>query len=335
MSFARPDLLWLLLAAPATFALARWLLARRSNAESAWVGRALEPRLRSGGAPRAGWVVPLALALALAAVATALARPRWGLSEQTVERKGIDLVFVIDSSLSMAATDVSPSRFWLAQSLVRQLAGALPGHRVALVAAEGEGLVLAPLTVDAAVLDLLLDSLTPGSLPLPGTRLAPALEKALTLFPEGGEKHRAMVVLSDGEDHGSELAEARAELEEAGVVVHSIAIGTAAGAPIPIAGSAGEFKRDREGRVVVTKLQPEILAALSEATGGLHLEAATPQFDPSPIAEAVGEMGGRALESTTLNTLEERFQWPLALAVAALLAQLALSPWRWKEAEEA
>lgn len=335
MSFALPQLLWLALAGPLGGLAAVWLLARRARAESAWVGRALESRLRAGGAPRARWIVPLLVGVALALVATALARPRWGVSEQTVERKGIDLVFVVDTSLSMAAADVAPSRFWLAQSLVRRLAAALPGHRVALVAAEGEGLVLAPLTVDVAVLDLLLDGLAPGSLPLPGTRLAPALERALALFPEGGDKHRALVVLSDGEDHGSELEEATAKLDEAGVVVHTIAIGSPNGAPIPLAGAAGEFKRDRKGEVVVTRLHAETLAALSEATGGVHLLASGAAFDPSPIADAIDEMGGRPIEATTVNTLEERFQWPLALAALALFGSLALSPWRWRAREEA
>jgi Ca-activated chloride channel family protein len=334
MSFALPELLPLTLAAPAAGLVAYWLLARRARAESAWVGRALASRLRAGGPPRPRWLVPLLLAVTLAGAALALARPRWGVSEQTVERKGIDLVFVVDTSLSMAAADVSPSRFWLAQSIVRRLAAALPGHRVALVAAEGDGLVLAPLTVDAAVLDLLLDGLSPGSLPLPGTRLAPALERALALFPEGGEKHRALVVLSDGEDHGSEIDDAIEKLRGAGAVLHTVAIGSPHGAPIPLAGSAGEFKRDRDGEVVVSRVHPETLAALSEATGGLALAAVSAAFDPAPIAEAIDEMGGRTLEATTLNTLEERFQWPLAFAAAALALSLALSPWRWRESEE-
>ncbi len=335
MSFAVPRLLWLALAGPLGALLAFWLLARRARSESAWVGRALESRLRVGGAPRTRWLIPLLVGVVLALVALALARPRWGVSEQTVERKGIDLVFVVDTSLSMAAADVAPSRFWLAQSLVRRLATDLPGHRVALVAAEGEGLVLAPLTVDVAVLDLLLDGLAPGSLPLPGTRLAPALERALALFPEGGEKHRALILLSDGEDHGSELDEAVEKLKEASVVVHTVAIGSASGAPIPLAGAAGEFKRDRRGEVVVTKLHTETLAALSTATDGIHLVASGAAFDPSPIADAIDEMGGRPIEATTVNTLEERFQWPLALAALALFTTLALSPWRWRAREDA
>lgn len=335
MNFAVPKLLPLLAVAPLAAAAAWFILARRARAESAWVGRALEARLRSGGVPRPRWIAALLLGVALLGLAGALARPRWGHSEQTVERKGIDLVFVVDSSLSMAAGDVSPSRFWLAQSIVRALAAALPGHRVALVAAEGQGEVLSPLTVDAAVLDLLLDALAPGTLPLPGTRLAPGLEKALTLFPEGGDKHRALVVISDGEDHGSDMAQAIEKLHEAGVVVHTVGVGTEAGAPLPLVGAPGEFKRDRSGQVVISQLHREPLEAMAKATGGLYLEARNAAFDPSPIAARIAAMGGRALESTTLTLLEERFQWPLALAAGALALGLLLSPWHRRLREEA
>ena len=103
--------------------------------------------------------------------------------------------------------DVAPSRLFVAKALVRRMVRALPGNRVGLVQAEGTGVVLAPLTLDGGVLDLLLDTVEPGSLPTPGTELAPGLETALRLFGEESEKHRVLVVLSDGEDHGGGVNE--------------------------------------------------------------------------------------------------------------------------------
>lgn len=327
MSFGAPHLAWLALAAPLAAAAALWILLRRQRAEAAWVGRALSPRLRTGGAPRPAWQTALWLALALLGLATALARPRWGSATETVERRGLDLVFVLDTSLSMNAADVAPSRFWLAQSLVRRLVAAMPGHRVALIAAEGEGEVMAPLTVDGAVIDLVLDGLAPGTLALPGTRLAKALERAVALFPESGETHRAIVVLSDGEDHGGELAAAAARIRETGATLFAIGVGSERGAPVPIPGAPGTFKRDRRGEIVVSRLQPAVLQRLADATDGDYFAAASASFDPAPVARRIGALGGRALESSTVTSLEERFQWPLALAVAALAAALALPPW--------
>jgi len=328
MSFAEPSLLYLLAVAPVAAVLAAWLMRRRTRAERAWVARGLAGRLRVGGPPRSPWLVGLLLTLALAGAALALSRPRWGESTETVERQGVDVVFVVDTSMSMAAGDVPPSRLWLAQSLVRRIAQALPGNRVALVQAEGVGVVMAPLTVDAAVLDLLLDAVEPGSLPLPGTQLAPALERALALFPEGGEKHRTIVVLSDGEDHGEGLDRVLTDLRGGGVVVHCVGVGTAQGAPVPNAAQPGDFKRDERGQVVVSRLHADTLQRIASETGGVYLEATRSNADPEPIVERISRMEGRSLETSTVNTLEERFQWPLAGAAAAALLWLALSPYR-------
>lgn len=336
MSFAAPQLLPLAALLPAVAAaVAAWLLARRARAESAWVGRALEGRLRAGGPPRANWVTPLLTALALAGVALGLARPRWGESTETVERRGLDIVFVVDTSLSMSAADVPPSRFWLAQSLVRRLVAALPGHRVALVAAEGEGEVLTPLTVDGAIIDLVLDALAPGTLPVPGTRLAAAIGRAIQLFPESNESHRLLVLLSDGEDHGEDLDRAVRALAEARVEVLAIGIGSSQGAPLPLSDAPGQFKRDRRGEVVVSRLHSESLRKLTEATGGGYFEASSPGFDPAPVALRIAALGGRSIESNTVNRLEERYQWALAFAAVVLALALALSPYRWRRTEAA
>ena len=317
MRFADPQLLALSLVAPAA-ALAVWALLRwRERRERAWTSRALAPRLRSGR-PRPAALVALLVALAVLGASLALARPRWGKAKHTVERRGVDVVFVLDTSLSMAATDVTPSRFWLAQSLVRRMASELPGSRVALVGAEGVGVVLSPLTVDNAVIDLLLDATEPGTLPVPGSRLSPALERALALFPEGSETHPVMVVASDGELHGEKLDDVIEKLKAAGVVVDAIAVGTAHGSPIPLTDKPGEFKRDRRGQVVITQLDPAPLRALAGDTGGIFLEASDARVDPGRLVRQIQALRGDVHGATTLETLEERFQWPLGLAVAAL-----------------
>ena len=334
MSFALPRLLLLALAAPAAGFLVWAILRSRARSEAAWTGRALQPRLRRGGAPRPLWLVAALVGLAALGVALALARPRWGTSQHTVERRGVDVVFVLDTSLSMAAADVAPSRFWIAQSIVRRLAADLPGERVALVAAEGVGVVLTPLTLDGAVVDLILDTTEPDSLPVPGSRLGPAVEKALALFPQGSESHRAIVVLSDGELHGESLDATVEALRAAGAVVHAIGLGTERGAPIPLAEEEGSFKRAADGGLVVTRLESAGLRRLAEATGGGYHVASEPTFDPTPVAEAIAAMPGRLHDEATVETLEERFQWPLGAAVAALGAWLALGRFAPRRREE-
>lgn len=322
MSFAEPRLLLLLLAVPAALGAAWALLAKRRRAESAWAARAMLARLRADGRPRPAWLAAALIALVVAGLALALARPRWGTSVRTVERRGVDVVVVLDTSLSMAAQDVAPSRFWLASSLVRRIVRSLPQERFALVAAEGVGLVLTPLTVDGAVLDLLLDSTEPASLPVPGTRLGPALERALALFPEGSETHRVLLLVGDGEFHDDDLDTAIAALGEAGVVVHAIGVGTEHGAPVPLPGETAGVKRDRDGNVVISRLERSGLERMAERTGGLYLEATDARADPAPIVRRIAGMQGSVHEATELETREERFQWPLAAAAAALAAWL-------------
>jgi Ca-activated chloride channel family protein len=241
----------------------------------------------------------------------------------------VDVVFVLDSSLSMAALDVPPSRLFTAKSLIRRFLEAAPQNRVALVQAEGAGEVLTPLTVDGSVIDLLLDTVQPGSLPQPGTALAVALETGLGLFLEGDTRHRVMVVISDGEDHGGGLGKITERLVEAGVVTHTLGLGTPSGAPLPIpGGERGEMKRDEEGRVVISRLDEEVLETLARATGGLYLRVTSPAVDLGPMLRRLDEMSTQTLETETVEVLEERFQWPTAAAAATLALYLGLGPFR-------
>lgn len=330
MEFANPDWLWLLLAAPATAACAGWIWWRRQRTTARWAARNLWDRLLSSYRPSRQWISSLLLGFAVVGIAFALAQPRWGQSEQRVERQGVDVVFVLDTSLSMATNDVAPNRLWVAQTLLRQLVRDLPGNRVALVQAEGDGVVMVPLTADAAVLDLLLDAVQPGSLPTPGTELAPALERALDLFPEAEDKHRVVVLISDGEDHGEGLERVGDRLRQTGTVLHAIGVGTREGKPLEIPhreiGAPLEYKTDEGGKIVVSRLIEESLEGLARKAGGIYLRADGAGTDLQGLIDRIQGMEKRSFGSELVNTLEERFQWPLALAIVALTLQLLLAP---------
>jgi Ca-activated chloride channel family protein len=328
MSFGDPTLLWLALLAPVVAWAAFALWQTRLAADAAWASRSLWGRLLPDYVPNRLTLAVVTLAVAVLGVALALARPRWGEGEQKVERRGVDVIFLVDSSLSMGALDASPSRLFVAKSLVRRMVRQMPGNRVGLVQTEGDSLVLAPLTLDGGVLDLLLDAVDPGSLPTPGTELAPGVETALRLFGEGSEKHRVLVMVSDGEDFGGGLESEIARLKEEGVVVFAFGVGSPQGAPVPIPGGNGELKKDAEGNVVVSKLNEGNLEKLARATGGSYLRATSAALDPTPVIRQIDRMEKRTIESQSLSTLAERFQWPLALAALALLAHLGFGPFR-------
>jgi len=331
MRLFHPDLLALVALAPAAAWVAARLWRRRIAAAEAWAARGLWDRLLCGWDPRRTALSVVLVGVAVAALAVALARPRWGTSEQTVDRRGVDLVFVVDDSLSMGARDVHPSRLEVAKTLVRRLVHAMPGNRVALVGAEGDGVVLVPLTTNAAVIDLVLDGLQPGSLPTPGTELGNALDLVPRLFPPGTERHRVAVLLSDGEDHGGGLDPRLKALKEAGVVVHTLGLGTPDGAPVPLPGDAGTqggVKRREDGSEVISTLREPVLEQIARGTGGVYLRAADGGGNLRPVVSAIDSMDKHPVETHTIDTEAERFQWPLALAAAALLLQLALPPFR-------
>lgn len=325
MTFGDLNLLWLLPLAPLAAALAAWIWRRRLAALRAWASSALWPRLglaRHRG--RQAAVVSL-LAVTVLASVFALARPRWGAHTETVERRGVDLVFVLDTSLSMAARDVHPDRLFVARSMLRRLTAELPGSRVGLVQAEGEGLVLTPLTIDVAVLDLLTDPLEPSTLPVPGTRLRPALEQAAKLFPPAGERGRAIVVLSDGEDHGGGLESTAKSLHQQGIRIFALGIGTTQGAPIPVGVDADvHYKTDDSGHVVITRLHEEALQTLTRETGGVYLRVDSAGAEISPLVRAIHHLATTRQEDQVVETSAERFQWPLLVAILALLGLLLL-----------
>ena len=355
MNFATPDWLWLALASPIVAGIAWLCWRRRLLAAAAWAARSLWDRLLPTHDSRRLMASSLLLAVAVLGVILALARPRWGDSEQQVERQGVDIVFVLDTSLSMATRDVLPSRLWVAQTLIRRLVQELPGNRVALVQAEGDGVVMVPLTSDAAVIDLLLDAVQPGSLPTPGTELSPALEDAVGLFPEESGKHRVLILFSDGEDHGQGLTKIADQLKEQAVVVHAIGVGTREGKPLelpsedgigtgasgtsrsgaPGSGAPIEYKRDEAGQVVVSRLMEDNLEKLSRETGGIYLRASSAATELGRLVAAINAMEKRSYGAEAVNTLEERFQWPLTLAILALALQLAISPFRRPAPEDA
>ena len=175
----------------------------------------------------------------------------------------------------------------------------------------------------------MLDAIEPGSLPVAGSRLNDGIDRAVALFPAGAAKHRAIVLLSDGEFHGEALPPIIERLKSEHIVVHTVGVGTRAGAPLPLPGGAeNEFKRDDAGQVVVSRLSPATLQELAKATGGEYVAADRSIVELAPILTALRSMEGRTIDSEDVSSAEERFQWPLAVAAIALVGLLAVSPLR-------
>lgn len=329
MTWGTPERLVLLALAPLIVLAGCWWWFRSTRALSSWASRA--QWLRLGVDASAGRLVLRLLLLFVAAstIAVALARPRWGTSEHTVERAGVDTVVILDSSTSMGVADVTPSRLEVARALLDRVTRQLEGNRIAVLQMEGTVRALTPMTADMEGARLTLEMVRINSLERPGTDLGVALERAADVFLPGEEQHRAVLVVTDGEDHGQRLNKAEERLAEQGVNVHVMAVGTPEGGPIPVPGAgAGVYKQDGDGQVIVSRAAVDRLRALAEVTGGTFIAVERAGTDIEPIVDAIRGLEARSLGEETVVQQRERFQWPLLAAVVALAAVTLVQPLR-------
>jgi Ca-activated chloride channel family protein len=308
------------------------LLRRRASLRAAC--GALAPRV----APRANLARPaarLSLSLAgLALLAVALAQPQCGTRTELSKRWGADLVVVLDVSRSMEARDVRPSRLERARLEVGSLLDRLRGDRVGVVVFAGEAFVQCPLTTDYDAARLFLRAVGPDAVPQQGTALANALLGAKELLDSAdrGSRGKAVLLVSDGEDHDGQVQGAVSELAGAGIRVHVLAVGTVAGAPIPIVDGRGEvtgWRRDRRGNPVSTRLDEATLQLVADRGGGRLFVAGDAGRGLDALVAALDEVERSELGERITVGYEDRyaaFAFPgFLLLLAGLLLREARS----------
>ena len=335
LRFAEVELLYLLGLMPILFVFFLWSFRQKRRALIRFGGTRLAERLTGSASRRRQWLKAMLLLAGVALLVAALARPQFGSKMETIEREGQDIVIALDVSLSMLARDIQPNRLEKAKHAMSSLIDLSEGDRIGLIAFAGEAFVQCPLTLDKRAATMLLNAMGPDLIPVPGTALTSAMQKSLTLFSEKEQKHKVLILMTDGEGHSGEPLEAAKEAADQGVRIYTVGIGSTRGTPIPLQGpkeSRKGFKKDGEGEVVMTRLDEVTLREVAERTGGEYYRASPGVTELEDLYADIAGMDKKTLSSVQVTQFEERFQILVLLAIFLLIAEVVLAERRKIEA---
>lgn len=254
----------------------------------------------------------------------ALARPQWGYTWREIERRGLEIVFLLDTSNSMRANDIAPTRLQRAKWGVEEFVRALDGDRIGLVGFAGDAQILCPLTLDYGAFMMHLDDAFPGIIPRGGTNMETALRRAMEAFDAGeSEADRVILMVSDGENHEGNLEPILRELQRRNIRVFAIGIGDPEGSLIPLPmEDGGPYLRNRRGEVVMSRLDEATLLRITRQTNGLYIRATQQDFGIEHIIEqGLAPLKRAQLDTSRVRVMNEHYQLFLGLGVLFLFLE--------------
>ena len=315
-------LLWLL---PALLALYVYGFARKRRALSAFADAAVAPRLTAGLRRSRQWFRALCLLGAAGAMIVALTQPQWGRRWQEVQRRGRDVMILLDVSRSMLAEDVSPNRLERAKMDIRELVQAMrdeSGHRLGLVVFAGRASLQCPLTLDTSFFLRRLAEVGPQTAGRGGSLLGDAIRHTLRAMATQAHHDKDIILITDGDDHDSFPLAAAASAAEQGVAIYAVGVGDAAsGARIPVRGADGRVTYlQHQGREVRSRLRQDLLLEMAQMTGGVYVPAGTRAIELDRIyTEMIAPKARQRMAHDRRERFVHRFQW-FVLAALGLLA---------------
>ncbi|MBQ7709200.1 MAG: VWA domain-containing protein [Bacteroidales bacterium] len=321
LMFSNVRFLYLLLLVPVFilgYGVLRYLRARRVKALG---DPALVEALMPSWSRSKGWVKVVLFSLAFASFAIGLARPRTGakLAERTT--KGAEIIVALDVSNSMLAQDYSPNRLERAKLSIARLTDRLQEDRIGLVIFAGTSFVQLPVTTDYVSAKMFLGSIDTESIPVQGTAIGDAIRLSIKSFSAQSEKSRVIVVISDGENHEDDPVAAAKQAAELGIKVYTIGVGSAEGQPIPV---DGELLKDKEGNIVVTRLDEETLRKVAQAGGGAYIHAGGEEFGLNPIIQDIRRMEDEEFGSVVFEEYDEQYMYFFGVALLLFVLEMLI-----------
>lgn len=331
-----PYMLYLLLLIPAMAFLYLITMRWKRKAREAYAGSShlddIIPRISK----RKPLIKFVFYALAFFFLVLGLANPQMGTKLEEVKREGVDIVIALDVSNSMMAEDYKPNRLERAKRAIEKLVDNLRSDRIGIVVFAGEAYIQLPITSDYSAAKLYTSTITTNIVPTQGTAIGAAIEKCISSLSHDESKNRAIIVISDGENHEDDAAKAAAEANEKGIIVHTIGMGSLKGAPIPIyrGNQRVGFRSDKDGNTVVSQLDENKLKEIASSGQGVYVRATNSSTGLSMIFDEINKMEKTEYEAKQYTDFEDRFQPFIGLALLMLLIEFLISDKRSKWVEK-
>ena len=307
--FANPDYLYLLLLLPVVILLYFINEFRKKRALKRLGDRKLILKLLpelSETRPVVKFILQL---LAFSAGIIMLARPQFGSKIEDVKKQGVEVIIALDVSNSMLAEDIQPDRLTRAKQAISRLVDNLENDKIGLIVFAGDAYTQIPVTTDYVSAKMFLSTINPNMVPKQGTAIGAAINLGIRSFSQGEGKSKAMIIITDGENHEDDPVTSAEEATKAGIVIHTIGIGSTEGVPVPvIINGKKDYLRDADGNTVISKLDEDILKKIALSTNGNYVRASNSNIGLDQIFRDIKKMKTDELESTMYTEYNDQFQ---------------------------
>jgi Ca-activated chloride channel family protein len=288
-----------------------------------------DTKLVSGLIPEMSGIRPLIkFILELVAVTAGiimLSRPQFGSKIEDVKKQGVEVIIALDVSNSMLAEDIQPDRLTRAKQAISRMVDNLDNDKIGLIVFAGDAYVQIPITTDYLSAKMFLSAINPNMVPKQGTAIGAAINLGVRSFSPGEGKSKAIVIITDGENHEDDPVKEAEEASKAGIVIHTIGIGSTEGVPIPVLNKGRkDYLKDIDGNTVITKLDEDILKKIALSTNGNYVRASNSNIGLDEIFNGIKKMKKQDLESTMYTEYNDQFQIFTALALILLFADFII-----------
>jgi Ca-activated chloride channel family protein len=326
--FAQPEYLYFLFALPLLIGIFILAGMRQAKARKQFASSELFQRIAREHSSRKEVLKASLLVLAFALLIIGLANPQVGTRMEEVKQEGVDLFIALDVSKSMLAEDIKPNRLEKAKYELRTLIDKLSGDRIGLIVFSGEAYTQFPLTIDYSAASLLADIVDVESVPNPGTAIGSAIAQAMKSFSLDDPTSKVLIIMTDGENNAGDALDQAKDAAEKGVRIYTVGFGSPQGAPIPVYNSSGQqvdFKRDRSGNIVITKLDETNLQEIASIGKGKYYRATNTQNELDAIYKDINGLTKREFGVKKFTEFDDKFQYVLFGAMVLLLIEVILS----------